>query len=354
MLFHTTGDNTMSLVQIKCANCGALIEGKDARGEYRCPYCHTLVLSVADARVKTDFEIVTPEDLDKYILENRRSFIVNVDDRLEEFDVEAKVINQKIAIAETALNQRKFNVTLLNGLPDSPVVLRLRLLHRFNAQNEYELSLQSRRINENEDYKKLMKLCDEATRATYKIIEEEIEKNILADAEIKKTDDLLNSSLFSDAFVYAGEMVKKYPAKALAHVQYFNARWSYLEDKYSGASFDGKYIKSSKSVFVHELIICKHRDEFLAAYELMKKCPDFEIVTYSPYKSYEYDVFCYGKYGERNRSVYLMYMKLRSFNNSPSDGVLRYIKDENKREKKAARKAAKEAKKAAKNRSDNN
>ena len=338
----------MSLVEIRCANCGALIESEVKSGQYRCSYCHALVISVADASIKTDFEIVTPEDMDKYISENRKSFIVNVDDRLEEFDVEAKIINQKIAIAETALKQRKFNVNLLNGLPDSPVVLRLRLLHRFNVVNEYELSLQSRRINENEDYKKLMKLCDEATRATYKIIEEEIEKNILADEQIKKTDELFDSSLFSDAFVYAGEMVKKYPAKALAHVQYFNALWSYLEDKYSGASIDGKYIKCSKSVFVHELIICKHRDEFLAAYDLMKKCPDFEIATYSPYKSYEYDVFCYGKYGERNRSVYLMYMKLRSFNNSPSDGVVRYVKDENKREKKAARKAAKEAKKEAK------
>lgn len=338
----------MSLVEIRCANCGALIESEVKSGQYRCSYCHALVISVADASIKTDFEIVTPEDMDKYISENRKSFIVNVDDRLEEFDVEAKIINQKIAIAETALKQRKFNVYLLNGLPDFPVVLRLRLLHRFNVVNEYELSLQSRRINENEDYKKLMKLCDEATRATYKIIEEEIEKNILADEQIKKTDELFDSSLFSDAFVYAGEMVKKYPAKALAHVQYFNALWSYLEDKYSGASIDGKYIKCSKSVFVHELIICKHRDEFLAAYDLMKKCPDFEIATYSPYKSYEYDVFCYGKYGERNRSVYLMYMKLRSFNNSPSDGVVRYVKDENKREKKAARKAAKEAKQEAK------
>ena len=338
----------MSLVQIKCANCGAIIDGTEEKGEYRCSYCGTLVINIIDASVKNDVKIVTPEEMDKFISKNRKSFVINMDSRLEEFDVETKIANQKIANAENALKRRAFAAYMLDGLPDSPVVLRLRLLHRFNVINEYELSLQSKRIEASEDYKKLMKLCDETTRATYKIIEEEIEKNICADEEIKKTDALLDSSLFDDALVYATEMLKKHPCKALAHVRYFNARWSYLQNTYSNTHFDNKYINTSQGVFAYELQRYKHRDEFLAIYAMMKRCPDFEIVTYSPYKSYEYDTNCYGKYGANNRSVYLMYITLAGFKNSASNGVLKYISDEKKREKKAARKAAKEAKKEAK------
>lgn len=332
----------MSFVEVKCASCGAAVDATEKCGEYRCTYCGALVINIVDATVREDVEIVTPEQMDAYIAKNRKSFVINVGERLEEFDIDAKINNKKIADAEENLKNKHF-VHHLNGLPDTPVVLRLKLLHQFKVRNEYELSMQSQRICENENYKKLMKLCDDTTKETYKIIEEEIEKNIAANEEIKKTDSLIDAGLFEDALVYATEMLKKHPCRTLAHVRYFYARYKYLAIKYM-----------AEVKFWNKLIEYKHRDEFKALYTVMKKCPDFEIVTRSHVKRYEYD---YAAYEDRYRGdpcadypLKVMYLTLLMMEKypTPTPEVLKHLKDEAKREKKEAKIAAKEAKKAAK------
>ena len=332
----------MSLVEIRCANCGALIESEVKSGQYRCSYCGAIVLHIVDATVKSEVEIVTPEEMDKFIAKNRKSFVINVGDRLEEFDVEAKIINKKISNSEKLLENRVFGDSLY-GVPDSPVVLRLRLLHQYEVRNEYELSMKSSRISDNENYKKLLKLCDETTRATYKIIEEEIERNIAAEEEIKKTDALNNVGLWEDALVYATEMLKKHPCKTLAHVRYFYAKYNY---------FIAKYMPEVR--FYYELARYKHRDEFKSLYAVMKRCPDFELVTRPHKKKYEYD---YTAYESRFRNdpledypLKMMYLTLLMIEKhpNPTPEVAKYLKDEAKREKKEAKIAAKEAKRAAK------
>lgn len=333
----------MSLLEIRCANCGALIENVAEHGQYRCSYCGALIINIVDANIKDGVEIVTPEEMEDYIAKNRKSFVINLGDRIEEFDVEARIINKKIADSESCLEKRAFNHCILAGVPDSPVVLRLKLLHQYKVRNEYELSMQSQRIRENENYKKLMKLCDDTTKETYKIIEEEIEKNIAANEEIKKTDSLIDAGLFEDALIYAAEMLKKHPCRTLAHVRYFYARYRYLATKYM-----------AEVKFWNKLIEYKHRDEFKALYTVMKKCPDFEIVTRPHEKKYEYD---YTAYGDRYRGdpsadypLQFMYLTLLMMEKYPAPipEVLKYLKDEAKRKKKEAKIAAKEAKRVAK------
>ena len=123
----------MSLVEIRCASCGATIDGTERCGEYRCTYCGALVINIVDATVNESIEIVTPEQMDAYIAKNRKSFVINVGDRLEEFDVETKIINKKITDAEENLKNKRFTHNLY-GLPHTPVVLRLMLLHQFIGQ----------------------------------------------------------------------------------------------------------------------------------------------------------------------------------------------------------------------------
>lgn len=335
----------MSFVEVKCASCGATIECTERCGEYRCTYCGALVINIVDATVREDVEIVTPEEMDAYIARNRKSFVINVGERLEEFDIEAKINNKKIADAEENLKNKHFGHNL-NGLPDTPVVLRLKLLHQFKVRNEYELSMVSKSISENENYKKLMVLCDETTRATYKIIEEEIARNIAAEAEIKKVDALVNAGLCEDAFVYATEMLKKHPCRAIAHSRYFYAKYNYLAAKYMPAVN-----------FWDRLIRYKHRDEIRAMYSIMKKCPDFEIFTYRYGKRYEYDYKAYEVKWMGDDSgdypLYIMYLTLLMIEKDPNPDpeVAQYLKNEAKREKKEkklAAKAARAAEKAAK------
>lgn len=257
----------MSLVQLKCANCGAVIENAETQTQYRCSHCGTLILNIVDAQVKDGVEIVTPEDLSKFFAKNKQSFIINVGDRLEEFDVESKVINAKIAQAEENLSKKIFDCRVLNGCPESLIVLHLKLLHSYKVTNEYELSMQSEKL-QGEIYEKFISLCDETTKETYKKIEEQIEKNIASDNEIKNTQKLLDVQLKQDAYIYAKQMVKKYPYKALSYVYlFYTTAETYQEevDKISGTrnTFDAFYI---------------YYDELEQIRNVMKSCPDYTLI----------------------------------------------------------------------------
>ena len=166
-------------------------------------------------------------------------------------------------------------------------------------------------------------------------------------------DALVNAGLCEDAFIYATEMLKKHPCRAIAHSRYFYAKYNYLAAKYMPTVN-----------FWDRLIRYKHRDEIKAMYSIMKKCPDFEIFTYRYGKRYEYDYEAYeGKWMGDDSGDYplkIMYLTLLMMEKHPGPDpeVAQYLKDEVKREKKekklaakaakAAEKAAKKAEKAAK------
>ena len=326
----------MSVVQIKCANCGALVDNLENQIQFRCSHCGALVLNIVDAELKDGVEIVTPEDLDNFLAENKQSFVINVGDRLEEFDIDTKVINKTITDAERLLSERSFGSYILNGCPDSLIVLRLKLLHNYEVCNEYELSMQSSKL-QGEVYDKFISLCDETTKNTYKKIEEQIEKNIASDNEIKEVEKLWNVGLYEDALVYATQMLKKYPYKALAHARYILAKWDY---------FDYDVYKNVQSTYRTDVIKMKYKKEFNQDWEIMKRCPDYHLLIY-------YGQARIGKpFWEDFKDYYLkslfLWLYLLNKDDYVDSAARKIVKDEIKTQKKQEKLQAKLAKKQAK------
>lgn len=258
------------LVEIKCSNCKKVnVVDIGCDTIYKCDKCETVILT----------KVIT-EDFSK----SSSTFKVNVVNSLDSFDVETRIINKKIADAENLLLNRNFNSGILNGCPETPYVLRLKLLHTAKAKNEYELSLTSKKLPSKllEDF---LKVCDEETKSVYKKIEQEIENNILIEQEIFNVDKLLNAGLQEDAYEYAKLILEKYPNKAQAHFRYLHAKRRYLDTvKYAELK---KY--SNYWSVIADVIILKHNDEFISGLEALKSAPDYEIIMRDYTSKYDFE-----------------------------------------------------------------
>lgn len=238
----------MSIVQMNCPNCGGETEWKN--GQYVCPYCHTILLNIVDAKIDCDVTILSSEEFSKKLDASRRQFVVKFDDKLEVFDVETKVINKRIQDATALLAERRFGdvLTMLEPIrADLFAVERLRYLAHCHVTSEYELAFFNDYIPEY-NYKKLLSLCDAETRKTYEAIRNIYYENNDARREISRVEELLKVDLRSDAILYAGEMCRKYPYTALS--------WAYL----IWAKNDGNF-----STTVSE-------------FEKMKECDDYRYI----------------------------------------------------------------------------
>ena len=176
----------MAIVEMKCPNCGSptVIEN----GQFVCKHCGTMLVNIVDAKINDDAVLISAEEFAKKIEESKQNFIVRIDDKFEVFDVNTKVINKKIKDGIGLLEQEKYNevLDLLKDI-DTPVlsVERLRYLAYYKARNEYELLFTDGYIN-GYNFKKLLKLCDAQTEATYKKIETFCRENYDKRIVIKK------------------------------------------------------------------------------------------------------------------------------------------------------------------------
>lgn len=246
----------MAIVQMKCPNCGGAMEF--VNNQYVCPHCNSIVLNIVDAKIDADVSIIDAEEFARKIEESKRQFVVRINDRLEVFDVDTKIINKKIQDANKYLAEGKYYNALscLNDVPkDILSAERIRYLANYKVKNEYELSLVNGYVNEN-GYSHLLTLCDEQTAATYRKIEEycmvnyDRRQTILP--ELKKIDDLIAVDLRADAVTYATELCNKYPATAIC--------WEYL-------------IKAKLAVEVNDSSYEGFWDDF----KKMKTCEDYNI-----------------------------------------------------------------------------
>lgn len=95
------------LVDMKCPNCGAPMTGDGSK--FSCPHCGTVMFDVVEAKIDEDVTVITAEEFARKLAENKRSFIINVNDRLEEFDVDTMVANKKIKDATDSIILQKAN-----------------------------------------------------------------------------------------------------------------------------------------------------------------------------------------------------------------------------------------------------
>lgn len=225
----------MAVVEMKCPNCG----GKMGliNNQFMCPNCRTMILNIMDAKIDADVTVMSPDEFAKKIEESKRQFVVNINDNIQVFDVQTKIINKKIADATALLESGDFDKveSALSDVPDTVLSAeRLRFLSQYKARNEYELSyydgyidVENRRYGgtcPNTHYQNILKLADEQTRATYIKIaaycREQFDTKKKIEEEIKEVEGLLAVKLYTDAVAYAKEMCRKYPQTVLS--------WAYL------------------------------------------------------------------------------------------------------------------------------
>ena len=226
----------MAVVEMKCPNCGGAMGL--ANNQFMCPNCRTMLLNIMDAKIDADVTVMSPDEFAKKIEESKRQFIVNINDNLQVFDVETKIINKRIEDASALLENGDFEQVekALSGVPETILSAeRLRFLAQFKAKNEYELSYHDGYIDyagtndfgvdyPPRHYKNIIELADEQTKATYIKIaaycREQFDTKQKINQEIKKVEGLLNVKLYADAVAYAKEMCRKHPQTVFS--------WDYL------------------------------------------------------------------------------------------------------------------------------
>lgn len=222
----------MAVVEMKCPNCGGTMGLTN--NQFMCPNCRTMVLNIMDAKIDADVAVMSPDEFAKKIEESKRQFVVNINDNIQVFDVQTRIINKKIADASLALENGKYEQVdiLLKGVPANIFSAeRLRFLSAFRVKNEYELSsykgyIDVEYIRWSHDsscyrplnYKNLLLLADEQTKETYKKLAQFCREQHDAKAkmmgDIGQCDELFNVGLHDDALIYAKEMCRKYPTSA--------------------------------------------------------------------------------------------------------------------------------------------
>ncbi len=221
------------LVDMKCPNCGAPMTGDGSK--FSCPHCGTVMFDVVEAKIDEDVTVIAAEEFAQKLAENKRSFIINVNNKLEEFDVDTMVANKKIKDATEYLANGEFHKVSesLQGVNSNLfAVIRLLYLAIMKARDEYELTKYTGDIAQFY-YDNLLSLADEETKRTYNDIREYCLKKQSVKDEILKVEKLFEVKLYDDAEVYAKRMCRIYPQAALAWCELYKAK-KFKNPKYNG------------------------------------------------------------------------------------------------------------------------
>ena len=245
----------MAYVEMKCPNCGAPMTGDGNR--FTCPHCGTAILNVIDAKIDSDVTVMSAEEFTAKLEANKKSFVINVNDRLEEFDVDTMVTNKKIKDAGICLISGEFNGVeyALKDIPRDKYfsVERLYYLASMRVKNEFELTDYSCDIGgkrgsweKQTQYDRALALADEQTKETYRKIREYCLGKERVRNEIDEINKLFAVGLYDEAVTYAKKMCQNYPQAAHAWQTLYEAKRR-LDPNYVG------------------------KDEF----EKAKNCPDY-------------------------------------------------------------------------------
>lgn len=223
----------MAYVEMKCPNCGAPMTGDGNR--FTCPHCGTAILNVIDAKIDSDVTVMSAEEFTAKLEANKKSFVINVNDRLEEFDVDTMVTNKKIKDAGICLTNGEFNGVeyALKDIPRDKYfsVERLYYLASMRVKNEFELTDCSFDIGgkkgsweKQTQYDRAVALADEQTKETYRKIREYCLGKERVKNEIDEINKLFAVGLYDEAVTYAKKMCQNYPQAAHAWQTLYEAK----------------------------------------------------------------------------------------------------------------------------------
>lgn len=233
----------MAYVEMKCPNCGAPMTGDGNR--FTCPHCGTAILNVIDAKIDSDVTVMSAEEFTAKLEANKKSFVINVNDRLEEFDVDTMVTNKKIKDAGICLTNGEFNGVeyALKDIPRDKYfsVERLYYLASMRVKNEFELTDCSFDIGgkkgsweKQTQYDRAVALADEQTKETYRKIREYCLGKERVKNEIDEINKLFAVGLYDEAVTYAKKMCQNYPQAAHAWQTLYEAKRR-LDPNYVGS-----------------------------------------------------------------------------------------------------------------------
>lgn len=206
----------MAFVTMTCPNCGgALQPNSNGEAQFDCPYCHTTVLNIVDAKINGDIETIDVDSFVKQIKEQRRQFVIHIDKQYKVIDVETAVINEKLQQAEKLLEKGQWGTLqyMLTDIPNNIVAAaRMKLLARVACRNEYELTLKAARLDSPE-YRNLLSVCDEETAQSYRKLHDICLENLEIEQEISKVTQFFDGvRMYKEAYAYALNMCEKYPS----------------------------------------------------------------------------------------------------------------------------------------------
>lgn len=221
----------MAFVQMKCPNCGGTMGVTNT--QFLCPNCRTMILNITDAKIDADVTVISPEEFAKKIEETKRQFVINIDNELKVFDVDAIIYNKKIkdATEQLACGFYERVASTLTDVPDTILSAeRLRYLADFRVKSEYELSsydgcidVQKNKygsIQPNQHYNNILKLADEQTKTTYIKLTEYCKQQFEIRQQIRKEASsalkLIDVNLYDEALIYANKVCQTYPQSAIS------------------------------------------------------------------------------------------------------------------------------------------
>lgn len=232
----------MAVISTRCPSCGGEMQLENS--QLVCPYCHTSVLRIVDAKIDGDVTVMSATEFAEKIEATKKQFVINIKDNLQVFDVDTMVINKKIKDAGQALANGNFAHVeeCLKGVPANILSAeRLRYLAEFHVRNEYELSTHKGYVD-NARYRKILSLADEQTKKTYERIaafcREQHDERTAMEKEVTEADKLLSVQLFDEAEIYAKEMCRKYPQSMLSWIYLYKAKKAKDETYLGGKEYD--------------------------------------------------------------------------------------------------------------------
>ena len=236
----------MAIVQMKCPSCGGNMLYN--HNQFECPYCHTILLNIIDAKIDGDVTIMGADEFSKKLEESKRQFVVNIHDRLEVGDVGTMVANKNLKDAKMLLDFGEYNEvwTKLRDVPDCFTKCRLDFLAHHHVHSEAELMYYDGKLKR-ESYEKALKYADEPTKNTYIKLAELNEIREKIKEEVYEVEKLWEVDLKQEALAYAKTMCQRYPQSAVA--------WSTLFD--IKTRIDSNYVGDME-------------------YERMIACPDYK------------------------------------------------------------------------------
>ena len=226
----------MALVNMKCPNCGAALDNANREvGQFRCPYCNSVVLNIIEAKIEGDIEAVNVDTFIRRLNEQRQSFVVHTGEQFKIVDAQTAIINGKLEEAKRNLASGNYDTVLdlLEKVPNDIVAAeRLKLLAWHKAKNEYDLTLGKVPLDNNEEsyhekfytvyhekscavYEHFLSICDKETAGSYRKINEIRKKNLAIKNEIALCADFFDGiHLYKEAYNYACKMCREYPSDA--------------------------------------------------------------------------------------------------------------------------------------------